>query len=77
MLSNNHVFPLVGVGAGNIEPRSMPIITHEAWSKSKTRLVHTSQLSHNEALADRAMLRSLKNAHFSDEDNNDEEDEIV
>ena len=77
MLSNNPVFPLVGVGAGNIEPRSMPIITHEAWSKSKIRLVDTSHSSYNEALVARAILRSLKNTNFSDEDNKDEEDEIV
>ena len=77
MLSNNPVFPVVGVGTGNIEPRSMPIITHEAWSKSKMRLVDTSQSSCNEALVARAMLRSLKSTNFSDEDNNDEEDEIV
>jgi len=77
ILSNNRVFPLVGVGAGNIEHRSIPIIIHEALSKSKIRLVDTSRSSSNEALVARAILRYLKNRNFSDKDNNDEEDEIV
>lgn len=77
ILSNNRVFPLVGIGAGNIEHRSIPIVIHEALSKHKIRLVDTSRSSSNESLVARAILRYLKNRKFENAQEEEEEEIVI
>lgn len=61
VLSNSHMIPLVGVGAGSIAHQKIPlIISSSLTSPVSMRLYDTSRSSSNEALVARALVRGMK-----------------